>query len=143
MPARFSSAVIPENILRCMKPEDRRVLGVETRAELDVKISEKSESKEQKLVEMYLMQHGFLPATVDMIQSGKAKGYYWHLNNTRRNPLLLDLLILDARGRYLMIEMKVRDVWQPGQKELVAQGYGVVAWSAAEAIEKIKGWMNE
>jgi len=142
MGAHFDSRVIPENVLKCMRPEDRKDLGVATASERDEKIAGREEAAEQKVVENYLRLHGFLPSTADMIRTVAKVGYYIHLNDTRKNPLILDLLILHRDGRYLQIEMKVRDKFQPGQTELIEQGFGKLAWSAAQAIEFIKEWLE-
>jgi len=68
------------------------------------------------------------------------KGYFGHWFNNRRNPFILDLLILSPTGHYLMVDLKVSNHYQPGQKEIVAQGYGHFAWSLDDFIVILNKW---
>jgi hypothetical protein len=89
----------------------------------------------------YLTQRGYVYLTgANAVEQPSARGYWLHLNAARRNPMLLDVLVLHPSGRYLMVELKVRDEWQTGQKELIAQGYGTSAWSIGEFAAKLKMW---
>jgi len=48
-------------------------------------------------------------------------GWYGHLSNAKRNPLMPDLWVVRA-GRWLGVELKVASVYQPGQREMIASG---------------------
>jgi len=62
----------------------------------------------QQNAENFLGLRGYRHRTPDDIMGsdGSERGYVIHLNETKRNPILLDILILGADGRYIEIELK-------------------------------------
>jgi len=107
------------------------------------------EKKLQAICERYLNQRGYkrLKAEIVVIYSTAPKGshdmpngYFGHWFNNRRNPFILDLLILSPTGHYLMVDLKVSNHYQPGQKEIVVQGYGHFAWSLDDFIVILNKW---
>ncbi len=109
----------------------------------------KQEKELQTQCENYLNQRGYMRLVAEAIviqstapkgSSDGPKGYFGHWFNSRRNPFILDLLILSPSGHYLMVELKTSKKYQPGQKELVAQGYGQFAYSFDQFVEILNKW---
>lgn len=99
----------------------------------DVPVYPKGVKGEEKALqatcEGWLRQKGYRPSTAaEMVASVKpdatpVKGWYIHLHNCERNPLLPDLIVLDAdMTRCICIELKVASVYQPGQAEFIKAG---------------------
>jgi len=101
------------------------------------------EKELQTQVEQWLTLRGYRRLTADNAQRDPTdcRGYFGHWTQSKRNPLMLDLLILNDAGRYLMLELKVGTVkWQPGQCELIAQGYGWLVQTFNQAIAIVVTW---
>jgi len=102
----------------------------------------KRERDPQAQVEGWLANRGYSRLTSGDIAAGPPeRGYFFHLAQPRGNPLLLDLLILDRTGRALQLELKMPPVkWQPGQAELISQGFGRLACSFEDAVKAVTDW---
>lgn len=101
-----------------------------------------AEKNLQKQCEGWLANRGYARLTEGDIKNGPPqRGYQFHLNRPQENPLLLDILLLAPGGRYLHVELKIPPIrWQPGQEELIAQGYGKLCTSFNEFEETVKKW---
>jgi hypothetical protein len=65
------------------------------------------------------------------------------LVEARRNPLLPDLCIWTARmGRFLGVELKTREAYQPGQRAMIEAAAWVLCRSMDEAREMVTAWEN-
>ena len=137
----MNAKALPQKIIDAMRPEDRTSLGIKTSAEQLASISAKNEAQLQKSVEAYLIQLGYEKRTTSEIQRSKPRsGWQVHLHAAKKNPMLLDLLILGNDGRYLELELKTATgKLSDDQKKLVEHG-GSVAYSAEEAAEIIRRW---
>ena len=141
---------LPQHIIDKMSPEDRADNGLKSTEEWNeagVKKAKQREDKAEKeiqsQVEAWLIHHGFERRTKDDITRGMSEsGYFIHLYEAKRNPIILDLLILSHTGRYLELELKTATgpVTQE-QKCLIAYG-GSLARSAEEAIKIITEWID-
>ena len=110
-------------------------------------VPSKAERELQQQVEGWLSIRGYRRLTADnatrpAISEVPVRGYFGHLAKPRGNPLMLDLWILAPSGRYLMIELKASRsaAFQPGQRELVEQGYGHIAYDFEEACLIVLRW---
>ena len=66
-----------------------------------------AEHELQKRVEQMLEYHGWAKRTHEQIAAGSPRrGWQVHLHITERNPLLLDLLLLNNDGTWYEIELK-------------------------------------
>ena len=144
----FNREDIPQHMIDRMTPEDRKSMGLISTEEGNEKAEKgrkkyelKKESEIQNEVESWLILNGFERRTPDSIKRGKPKaGYFIHLHEAKRNPILLDLLILSNSGRYFELELKTaHGAVTEEQKCLVDYG-GSIARSSKEAIDLIKEW---
>lgn len=97
----------------------------------------------QKMCEQWLTIRGYCRLTADNAASDEPKkGWFGHLVEAKRNPLMPDLFILNFEMNKppLMIELKVRDKWQPGQREMVKIGAWKLAWSFQDVEKYVKSW---
>jgi hypothetical protein len=138
---RTKIAGLSQRQIDMMSEDDRKALNLKSSEDVTKKLEAKNEAEIQKQVEAYLIQLGYERRTPEDIGRGMSRsGYQIHLYATKRNPILLDLLILSHSGRYLELELKTATgKLRPEQKALIAYG-GCLARSAEEAIEIIRKW---
>ena len=131
---RLTAATIPPHIARLMRPEDRRALKVRTPEETQARIDERGECELQLQCEQWLALRGYARLTADNAAMANSRGWFGHWPEARRNPLTPDLLIWDrTMGRCLAVELKVRDVYQSGQREMIGRG----AWVECRTLEAV------
>ena len=70
------------------------------------------------------------------------RGFFGHWTECERNPLISDLLVVSwpVPRPPLLLELKVRDSWQPGQKQAISLKLWNLAWDLAEARSIIEAW---
>jgi hypothetical protein len=70
------------------------------------------------------------------------KGWYIRLNECENNPLMPDLTILPYPNDrpVLMVELKTRKKFQPGQKEMIENGMWKLAWTISEFDAILTRW---
>jgi len=70
------------------------------------------------------------------------RGFWGHWTDNERNPTMPDLLVLPWPNDRpaLLLELKARDVWQPGQKEACTLRLWTPAFSIAEAKRAVEAW---
>lgn len=111
-----------------------------------------AEKELQRDCENWLRLHGYKPRSPEFIRSGAPeKGYYIHLHETQRNPIILDILILGVDGRFIEVELKtprgaVREsqgyiIRQMGEHSVLVRSFeefrlAVALWERAGAIQK-------
>lgn len=132
--------LIPPNISRLMSEKDKKELGVIPQG---AKVEIKEERDLQNLCETELLRFGFRRRTPDDIKrQGPMSGWFIHLHNAKKNPIILDLLILFIDGTFLEIELKTKDgVVSDEQKEIVARG-GFLCRTFDEFKDVIRIHMN-
>ena len=141
---------LPQSMIDAMSEGDRKRLGLtSTKEESDRRViaQDKQEKKSEKViqneVEAYLVQLGYERRTPENIERGMPRsGWFIHLYEAKRNPILLDLVVLSnsTPRQYLELELKtlsgsVRDE----QRVLIAQGASL-ARSTSEAMMIIRSW---
>jgi hypothetical protein len=144
---KLSTADLNQKIIDMMAADDRAALGVQSSGDIQAKTEreiDKAEAKIQREVEAWLTLQGYWPRTPAYLDGRKPpRGWWIHLHDTKRNPILLDLLILDTTDNtWLELEIKtkagkVRDMQVP----LIAYG-GVLARSSKDAIEYVTEWVG-
>jgi len=100
---------IPANIAKCMPAAVRKSLHAETVEELAGAAEVRDEREMQQICEAWLRQRGYWPRS-DAYLTGKRPeaGWYVHLHEAKRNPILLDLLIWTHSGACIEIELKTK-----------------------------------
>lgn len=106
------------------------------------KCENREEAEFQKICEQWLHHRGYSRLTAENAKTRRVGhcGWFGHLVNALKNPLLPDLLIFnDKMDRCLMLELKVRPVYQPGQKELIDAG----TWNLCFTFEEVEAAVIE
>ena len=101
-----------------------------------------TESCLQGACESWLESRGYARRTPKLIQRHESGRWYIHIHKAARNPIILDLLILDSTtGRYCEVELKTdTGKLTPDQRALVLRGEGIVARSLAEFQRAVESW---
>lgn len=97
-----------------------------------------SETELQKHAENWLRQRGYMRLTADLAESEHAapmrRGWFGHIVDAERNPLLPDLMIWDkCMTRFLGIELKTRNRYQRGQREMI----DMLCWVECRTLEEV------
>ena len=104
-----------------------------------------SEAKLQQACEQWLESVGYVRMTAANAVRDVPwpRGWYGHLFNPKGNPFLPDLLILDSDCKAaLCVELKTREDYRPGQRQMIDRGQWRLARSMAEFCEIVKQWEN-
>jgi hypothetical protein len=143
----LNARALPANVIKCMRPEDRKALNVQAPAELAQAYEAATEREIQRTVEAWLRQRGYYPRTPEFLD-GKdmpdQRGWQVHLHETKRNPILLDLLVIGLDGRCIEVELKTATGGIRAEQHAILHAGGRVylARSAAEAIGILTEWDN-
>lgn len=106
-----------------------------------------SETELQRHAENWLRQRGYMRLTADLAESEHAapmrRGWFGHLVDAERNPLLPDLMIWDGyMHRFFGIELKTRNRYQRGQKEMIDMLCWIECRTLDEVKEQVTAWEN-
>ena len=105
------------------------------------KADAKAEKELQRLCQNGLNQRGYVSLTGDnaaRCARTNAVGWYGHLGNPQKNPLMSDLFIFNASmTRCLMVELKTHNVFQTGQKEMIERGAWELVTSYDDFVAKV------
>jgi hypothetical protein len=106
---------------------------------------DKAEKTLQTHCENWLIQREYRRLTAQNAESQRLapvpiRGWFGHLQQSKRNPLMPDIFIFDGQGRCLLVELKAYNKWQPGQKEMVALGVWRTAWTFQGFVEIVTEW---
>ena len=94
----------------------------------------------QSTCESWLTQRGYARLTAaNADYSTDVRGWYGHLTEARRNPLMPDLFMFDRTGRCLLVEFKVRDAYQLGQLAMIESGM----WTECRTFEDFEALVTE
>ena len=108
--------------------------------------TDQSEAELQRECEQWLELMGFRRRTPKEIQAHHKGLWYVHIVEAKRNPILLDLMLIDAtRGPYgcrcFEIELKVvGGAMTPEQRCLIARNEGVLCWDVDEFKRAVGEW---
>lgn len=116
-------------------PESRTITNAGNISAADIK----EEKQFQALCECQLEQWGYYRLTASTAGRGE-RGYFGHLAKPIGNPLMPDLFIFGLDGRCLLIELKTRNVYQTGQKEMIDAGFWKLATTFSEFVQIVKDW---
>jgi len=108
-------------------------------AMVDDKNAVKDEKELQKLCTALLEQRGYKYMTADNAAIGSDVGWWGHLHKPKGNPFMPDLFVFAAIPRPpLLVELKVRDKYQPGQREMINAGQ----WKMCSSVESFREMLN-
>ncbi len=116
------------------------------------KAERKSEKQLQAQCENWLRLNWYERLNAGLVAASASKpelwphirGWFGHWFESQRNAFMPDLFICNrSMTRCIMLELKVRNVYQPGQKELIDAGLWKQATSLDEAIEIVRKWERE
>ena len=104
-----------------------------------------AEQKLQELVESHLRHLGFFPRTEGWIKSGSPiqRGWYFHYNNAKHNPYLLDLLVWVDQGPCTEFELKVAGGHVEELQALIMKRGNPVFWNLDAVIKHLCDWMEK
>lgn len=114
--------------------------------DVETKADKISEAKLQRHCEDYATLHGYLRLTADNAEKFDPtihKGFFGHMNKPKMNPLMPDFWVFNTSGSVLCVELKVCNVYQPGQAELVAAGFWKLALTFGEFVLLLTEWEDE
>lgn len=130
--------------------KQRPVEPVQEVKEPSHKASKQLEKDLQRKCEKWLRQRGYLMLSGDNMLWFKRpdliptpKGFFGHWFESERNAFMPDLLVIDypLRRPPLFVELKVRNKWQRGQKEMIAaRVWQPACWTLEEFISTVEKW---
>jgi hypothetical protein len=141
MKSMGNAKTLPDHIINAMDPNDRKTLGIKLPAEARAAYAHKAEAKLQTALEQWLQTHGYWTRSPDNIDAGPPpRGWRMHLHETKRNPLMLDVLILANTGHFLELELKTpTGTTKPHQAKLISFG-APLARDLKTAVDTILQW---
>jgi len=102
-----------------------------------------AEKELQRQVEQWLRLRGYHRRSESDINTvSGVRGWQVHLKETRRNPILLDILLLGSDGRFTEFELKVPPIrWSGEAQKALCLKYGKpVFTSLVEVINHVEEW---
>lgn len=100
------------------------------------------ESEIQAACEAWLIRRGYGRRATKTLQAHESGKWFLHFPQARGNPIVLDLLILDAaRSRYLEVELKTATgQLTPDQNAIIVRGNGVLCRSFEQFRDAVTLW---
>lgn len=134
-----------DKIISMMSSADRKAMKLKTRSEIKEKLEAKAEADIQSEVEGWLRLNGFWPRSPAFLDGQKPpRGFFIHLNQTKKNPLVLDLLIISNSGRVCELELKTETGAVRPHQQIILDIFppAKLARSTEEAISILKAWID-
>jgi len=110
------------------------------------KADKRAEKELQRDCEQWLRQRGYWRRSPADIRLEKPpSGWLVHLNQTRANPILLDILLLGNDGRYLEVELKAEGGrFSSAEQRLLCEQHGnPVCWDFADFVGLVQEWETQ
>ncbi len=101
------------------------------------------EDELQRKCESCLESRGFKRMTAKNA-AAYVTGWFGHLHKPEGNPFLPDLIIFHEPNDRpaLLVELKTKDQFQPGQREMIGRGAWTLCWSYAEFVNALDCWLK-
>lgn len=127
---------IPDRIAKLMSPKDRKEYGVLSLQERREKQTVKDEKELLKLVSNWLYHHGYSRRSpMDITYILPERGWQIHLHHTKRNPTLLDILLLRNDERYFEFELKIPGgKWSSVEQGILCTHHGKPVFTTLEEV---------
>lgn len=135
---------LSDDVIAKLTPGQRSEFGVKTREEIESDLDDRDEKKIQRMVESWLVQRGYWPRSPAYLDGRiPPKGFFIHVHSAKKNPIVLDLLILGNDGRFLELELKTRTgKVREAQEAILNSPNTCLARSAEDAVKLITEWEN-
>ena len=96
------------------------------------------ERRLQEACERWLEECGYVRLTAANAMAAKSpRGWFGHLAQPKGNAFLPDVFIF-RQGYALLVELKVREDYRPGQLAMIERG----EWRKAKTVEEFKSLVN-
>lgn len=94
----------------------------------------------QDKCEAWLESRGYKRLTAENALAAKGEvGWFGHLAQPKGNPFMPDLFIFDSRS-CLLVELKVREDYRPGQLAMIERGQWIKATTLNEFSRIVSEW---
>lgn len=95
--------------------------------------------------EKWLEGVGYVRLTAaNCCKGGDVRGWFGHLAQPKGNPFLPDLLIWSPSMEHcLCVELKVREDYAPGQRQMIARGAWIKCTTMGEFCGVVKQWESQ
>ena len=117
------------------------------RAGKEAKSDVRAEKELQLQCEGWLMLRGYYRLTAHNLSDKNilwvAIGWFGHWPKANRNPTMPDLAVLNrVMTRCILVELKVEDRYQPGQRDMIDNGFWLEARTLDGLIKIVTDWEN-
>lgn len=103
-----------------------------------------TERKLQEACEQWLESQGYVRLTAANAMAAKSpRGWFGHLAQPKGNPFLPDVFIFRPAWPSLLVELKVREDYRPGQLAMIERGDWVKATNLNEFKALVTAWEKE
>lgn len=112
-------------------------------------VAEASEYAREKSLqadaERWLTGVGYVRLTAaNCCKGGDVRGWFGHMANPKGNPLFPDIMVWSPNmERCLCIELKVREDYQPGQRQMIDRGAWIKCTTMTEVCGAVKQWETQ
>ena len=103
------------------------------------------EKELQQQVESLLRRQGFYPRTpewIGQVANPDRRGWYGHWPNTKKNPIVLDLLVWVDQGPCCEFELKAEGGRISDEQEKIISAGNPVFWNYAGVLEFFRKWLE-
>ena len=143
MSKRRKAPIVPTRYARLMSAKDRKELGIKLPEEVDKEIAAKDERRMLLTLQTMLRNRGYWPRSPGWLKAERPpKGWQIHLHKTKRNPFILDIVLLGNDGRYLEFELKMPGrPYSSEEQRLLCEFHGYPKFEMIPAaLEYIEEW---
>ena len=140
----------------CLRRNADKIRAVDPKAMLPMteqdieKNQDKTEKQLLTLCENWLRLNGYLRVTAHNAEYAverdfNLRGWFQHSVNNKRNPLMPDLVVWEAMNTRppLLIELKVANRYQPGQREMINMGFWHELRDFEAFVVMVREWEDE
>lgn len=114
-----------------------------TKADAQQVVTYSVERKLQEDCEKWMVGIGYVRLTAENAMAAKSpRGWFGHLSQPKGNAFLPDIFIFN-KGRTLLVELKVREDYRPGQKAMLERGEWKKATDLNEFCGLVKAWEKQ
>jgi len=105
----------------------------------------KKEADFQRDVDRFLESRGFVrltPGVAERMAGVEIPGWYGHMVHAPGNPFMPDTFVFAHKKPPFLCELKVRNKFGMGQREMIAAGWWELAWSMDDFCKAFQRWVE-